>query len=226
MDAPQQVLACQQVGPLRARRSPVRSDTAAGTGPPRRSAPGPRRAADPLAFSVHASYSSLLRGARGSWSSRLAIADTASQELRPLWDGGHGVGGLGQETPELGVVPAEVVSGAVAMLPNAVPQALLLPDEILMREGIEVSVDRRHGIECGPQFPSEQARDSWSRPAKWCMTTTTPTSLLTIAPVPDRFGLRIRRLGVRIFPSALSKSRSGLCACPGMDSCSTSWQDH
>jgi hypothetical protein len=52
---------------------------------------------------------------------RLAIADAAPQELRPLGHVGDGVGGLGQETPELGVVPAEFVAGAVTMPADPTP---------------------------------------------------------------------------------------------------------
>ena len=48
----------------------------------------------------------------------LAVANAAAHELRPVGDRGHRVGGLREERPEIGMVPAQVVAGAVPMLPD------------------------------------------------------------------------------------------------------------
>ena len=49
------------------------------------------------------------RGVRQLLVQGLAVADAAAEELGPLGDGGQGVGLLGEEAPELRVVPGEVV---------------------------------------------------------------------------------------------------------------------
>src|SRR5678815_664778 len=62
---------------------------------------------------------------------RLPVADAASEELRPFRHGGKGIRALGEQPPELRVVPAELVAGGVAVLPDAGPQALHLREALL-----------------------------------------------------------------------------------------------
>jgi hypothetical protein len=45
----------------------------------------------------------------------VAVGDAAAEEFGPWWYGDVGVGRFGEEFPELRVVPAEVVGGAVAV---------------------------------------------------------------------------------------------------------------
>jgi hypothetical protein len=52
---------------------------------------------------------------------RLAIPDTAAQELWPLGHVRDRVRGLGQEAPEFWMVPAEIMAAAVPVLPDSFP---------------------------------------------------------------------------------------------------------
>ena len=56
--------------------------------------------------------------------------------------GHHGlrVGLLGQQAPELRVMPAESVAGGIAMLADAGPQLLHFRDQLLARQRVEVGV--------------------------------------------------------------------------------------
>jgi hypothetical protein len=74
----------------------------------------------------------------------LAVGDAASQELGPLGDDRDRVGRLREESPELGMVPAEVLSGTVAMLSDASAQADHLMYELVTRELIEFGVGSCH----------------------------------------------------------------------------------
>jgi hypothetical protein len=71
---------------------------------------------------------------------RLAVANTASEELRPVGNFGERVDLFRQEAPESGVMPAEIVLRAVAMLADAVPQLPNFRDELLARHLFEVIV--------------------------------------------------------------------------------------
>jgi hypothetical protein len=53
----------------------------------------------------------------------LAVANAAAHELGPVGDRGHRVGGLREERPEVGMVPTQIVAGAVSMLPDPSPEA-------------------------------------------------------------------------------------------------------
>ena len=49
---------------------------------------------------------------------RLTVPDAAAHELRPGWDGDLRIDLLGQQGPQRGVMPAEIVSRGVSMLPD------------------------------------------------------------------------------------------------------------
>src|SRR5688572_10547266 len=68
------------------------------------------------------------RGAGELLVERLPVADAAAHELRPLGDDRRRVGALGEERPELRVVPAELVAGAVAVRADAMAETLRLRD--------------------------------------------------------------------------------------------------
>src|SRR5215207_4792298 len=64
---------------------------------------------------------------------RLPVPDAAPHELRPVRDHGDRVGLLRQQRPQLRVVPAEFVAGAVAVIPDARTQPFRLGHELLAR---------------------------------------------------------------------------------------------
>lgn len=70
----------------------------------------------------------------------LAIADAASQELWPLRHAWERISGFGQETPELWMMPAEVMASAVPVLADSLPQTPHLKDELVARKGLKISV--------------------------------------------------------------------------------------
>lgn len=84
--------------------------------------------------------------ARGAWGvgrlliQRLTVAKAASEELRPVGDRRDGVGVLGEEFPEIGMVPAEVVAGGVAMFADAGAQAANFREEFVACHGFEIGV--------------------------------------------------------------------------------------
>jgi hypothetical protein len=80
---------------------------------------------------------------------RLPVADAASQELWPLRHFRQGISGFGQETPELGMVPAELMVRAVTVPTDTVPQADYLLHELAARERFEIVVHRRHASSLG-----------------------------------------------------------------------------
>src|SRR5262249_10132856 len=62
---------------------------------------------------------------------RLPVSDTPLQELRPVRHGGQRVRCLREQPPQGRVVPTQFVDRAVAVLADALPQALDLGDELL-----------------------------------------------------------------------------------------------
>lgn len=80
----------------------------------------------------------------------MSVGDAASEELWPFRHDRNRVGRLGQEPPELGMVPAEVLSGAVAMLADAASQAEHLPNELISRKLIEFCIWSRHATSFAP----------------------------------------------------------------------------
>src|SRR5262245_1607166 len=62
---------------------------------------------------------------------RFSITDTTLEKLRPVRNGGKRIGFLGQKTPKCRMMPAEVLPGAVAVLPNAFPKFVGFRDELL-----------------------------------------------------------------------------------------------
>ena len=73
---------------------------------------------------------------------RLAVAQAASQKLRPARDGRHRIGPLRQQPPQRWMMPAEVVSRAVAMLADPRAQPLCLDHQLLApgeRQAIEAA---------------------------------------------------------------------------------------
>src|SRR5262245_12010481 len=62
---------------------------------------------------------------------RFAVSQASAQELRPWRDRDFGCHPLGQQTPELGVMPAQIMSAAVPVFTDACPQPLHLGDQRL-----------------------------------------------------------------------------------------------
>src|SRR5688572_21697740 len=75
---------------------------------------------------------------------RLPIANAAAQELRPGRHGGLRITALGQQTPELGMVPAELVPSAVTMRAYAGAQTAYLGDQLVARRCVEILIHRSH----------------------------------------------------------------------------------
>src|SRR5262245_10282451 len=73
----------------------------------------------------------------------------AANELGPLRNHWDRVGLLGQQAPERGVVPAQRMSVAVAMLTNALPQLLHFGHEFLPGHPVEVFIHRRLSLRSG-----------------------------------------------------------------------------
>ena len=102
------------------------------------------------------------RGVGESLVERLAIPDAPAQELRPSGDLGKRIGGFREQTPEVGMVPAEIVAGGVAMAPD-LSKALHLPDEIVVGEGVEVLV--HHARDASDGVPYPRVRRAPGRPS-------------------------------------------------------------
>ena len=75
---------------------------------------------------------------------RLAVPDTASHEFGPSRDLWLGICALGEEPPELGVMPAKIVSGAVPVLPDTFSQAQYLLDQLLVGQRLESIIGCHH----------------------------------------------------------------------------------
>ena len=60
---------------------------------------------------------------------RLAIPEASPQELGPVRDGWKRIACLRQKTPESGMMPAELVTGTVAVFADAGAQSFDLSDE-------------------------------------------------------------------------------------------------
>lgn len=70
----------------------------------------------------------------------LTIANTTAQKLRPVRNNRDWIVLLGQQTPERRVMPAQLVTRAVAMFPNALPQLLRFGNEFFARHALEVFI--------------------------------------------------------------------------------------
>ena len=75
---------------------------------------------------------------------RLAIADAPPQELWPFRHLRDRIGDLGQEPPELGVVPAEFVTGAVSVPPDSFAQMHHFVNQVLSGERLKIVVRWHH----------------------------------------------------------------------------------
>jgi hypothetical protein len=87
-----------------------------------------------------------LRRASRPWQllvERLAVLQAAPKELRPLGHFRERIRPLGQEAPEIGMVPAEFVASAVAVLADALTQPLALDDELFVAQAFEVVIHGR-----------------------------------------------------------------------------------
>jgi hypothetical protein len=73
----------------------------------------------------------------------LTIPDASAHELWPLRNGGHGVCFFRKEAPEIGMVPTQFVTGAVAMSANACAKFDNLRDKLLTRHSLQVCI---HGL--------------------------------------------------------------------------------
>src|SRR5207302_6263806 len=80
------------------------------------------------------------RGVGESLVERLAIPDAPAQELRPSGDLGKRIGGFGEQSPEVGRVPAEIGGGGVLMATDTLAKARHLPEGLVGGEGVGVVV--------------------------------------------------------------------------------------
>ena len=88
---------------------------------------------------------------------RLPIGHTSAQETGPLGHLDRRLQPLGQEGPEIGVVPAEVVPRRVAVIPDPCPEPADLLPQLLHGQGLKILVHvRRHG---GSLLPRRGVRD-------------------------------------------------------------------
>src|SRR6266508_1292857 len=84
---------------------------------------------------------------------RFAIAQAAAQKFWPGRDGHFGRDPLGQQAPEIGMVPAQVVTGAVAVRADARSETLHLRDQLVAAQcfevavGVHVTAPRLRGLE-------------------------------------------------------------------------------
>jgi hypothetical protein len=70
----------------------------------------------------------------------LAVAEAAAQKGRPLGHGGGGGGLLGEQGPKGGLVPAEVLTRAVAVGADGLAQTGDFRDELFAGHGGQVSI--------------------------------------------------------------------------------------
>jgi len=71
---------------------------------------------------------------------RLAIADAALHELRPVGNDDGRIGSFGQQRPQVWVMPAKFVACAVAMFSNALAKAFYLCQQLFVRHLLEIVV--------------------------------------------------------------------------------------
>ena len=71
---------------------------------------------------------------------RLAVPQAAPEKLRPRRDGRNRVSPFREKPPERGVMPAELVSAAVAVLPDPRAQPLRLGHQLLARHRLQIVV--------------------------------------------------------------------------------------
>src|SRR5688572_29377925 len=71
---------------------------------------------------------------------RLPVPQAAAKKLGPFRDGDLRCDFLREERPQVGVVPAKLVSGAVAMPADASAQTADFSDQLLPREVVDVFV--------------------------------------------------------------------------------------
>ena len=72
----------------------------------------------------------------------LAITQTATQELRPLRDGDLRHQGLRQKLPQLRMMPAQFMSGTVAVFADTCPELFNLGDQLLPGHAFKVFIHK------------------------------------------------------------------------------------
>ena len=80
---------------------------------------------------------------RRSWQlsvKRLAILQTTTQELRPCWHARNRIAPLRQQSPQLGMMPAELMARAVTVCANARPQTLDLRNQRLSIQPVDIFI--------------------------------------------------------------------------------------
>jgi len=85
------------------------------------------------------------RGVRQLTLERLAVPHAPAQELRPGRHRDFRHRALGQQSPELWVMPAQRMSTIIAMRANASAQPLDFANELLAAQGLEIVIDGRIG---------------------------------------------------------------------------------
>jgi hypothetical protein len=70
----------------------------------------------------------------------LAISHTATQELRPRRDCWQGILVVRQQTPERWMMPAELMTSAIAVTANTLAQLSYFSDQLVARHAVYVLV--------------------------------------------------------------------------------------
>lgn len=71
---------------------------------------------------------------------RLSIAEAAAQEFWPRRHRRLGIGFFGKQSPERGMVPAQLVTRTIAVLTDACAESLDLSDQVIARETLEIFI--------------------------------------------------------------------------------------
>jgi hypothetical protein len=80
----------------------------------------------------------------------LPVPDAPPHELGPLGNHRERVLPLRKQSPERGVMPAELMMAAVAMRADALPQPSDFGDQLVARHPLQVFV---HGVQCSAGLP-------------------------------------------------------------------------
>ena len=99
---------------------------------------------------------------------RLAVSQAPPQELRPVGHTRNGIARLWEQSPQIWMVPAELMARAIPVLPNSGPQPFHFSDERIAIQGRKVFIHRQrnhaglspghHGSACSPPLTREPSR--------------------------------------------------------------------
>lgn len=88
----------------------------------------------------------------------LPVADASAEKYRPFRYAGERIRSLREETPESGMMPAELVLRAVAVGPNPLAKPPHLRGELFTRHAVEIFVHASPLVVVPLGFPALRAR--------------------------------------------------------------------